>query len=118
MDERVSKRQAIKVKAGLRSGHGIAVQVNILDFSREGCRIEPAPRHIQRGDTISLRMGGIGPFFCAVRWSRTGQDAGLEFEYPLHAAIHDHLLRLWVGYKDPGDEQFEFHKLRGEIRLV
>jgi len=118
MDERVSKRELVDAKGSLRSGSGIALQVNVVDFSKDGCRIEPAPRYLAVGDVLSLRLAGIGPFSCSVRWCNTGKDAGLQFEFPLYPAIYDHLLRLWIGYGDPSGSEFEFHKLRAEIRLV
>ncbi|WP_066553239.1 PilZ domain-containing protein [Croceicoccus bisphenolivorans] len=88
MDSRQANRIEVSAPASFRRGPGLALTVAVADLTPQGCRLVDIPRTLSRGETISLRIAGVGPLLAHVRWLRLGREAGLEFDRPLSDAIY------------------------------
>ena len=69
------------------------VEVALSDISCNGCRIAPGSISLTEGQTITLRPKGLESLTGTVRWC-SDKGIGIEFDYPLHPAVVDHLCRL------------------------
>lgn len=70
-------------------------RVNIVDISKEGCRVE-LPVRVSRGDIIWVAFPGLESIQGEVRWVEEW-TAGIEFHNPLHEAVFDLLQRRMRG---------------------
>jgi hypothetical protein len=69
-----------------RNGTGRAHQVLFLDVSEYGCRFCDPCGSLSKGDTVSVRMGSIGPLAATVKW-RDRRFVGVEFNQPLYLPV-------------------------------
>jgi len=67
-------------------------RVELSDLSCRGCRIVAPLSPLTIGDRLSIRPDGMESLTGTVRWS-SSEDAGFEFDYPLHPAVASHLCR-------------------------
>ena len=81
--ERVPLRADIDFR---RSGEH-RYRVNILDFSREGCRIE-LPERVKLGETVWISLPGLETLPAKVCWVK-GWVAGVEFDTPLYPSVFE-----------------------------
>lgn len=88
MNTRQADRIEVNAPASFRRGAGLAIGVGVADLTPHGCRLIDIPRNLSRGETISLRIAGVGPLLGHVRWLRLGREAGLEFDRPLDERLH------------------------------
>ena len=65
-------------------------RVVVSDLSIKGCRIESPRIPLAPNHDLILEFDGLEKQFATVRWVREG-NAGIEFDYPLHPAVVDHL---------------------------
>lgn len=71
-------------------------QVNLLDLSVDGCRLDLVERP-QIGETVQLLFPGLATVKAKIRWL-DGFVAGLEFVQPFHPAVFELLVdRLTQG---------------------
>lgn len=66
--------------------------LHLSDLSCRGCRIVSHARFLTVGARITIRPAGMEGLIGTVRWSDV-DSAGMEFDYPLHPAVADHLCR-------------------------
>ena len=64
---------------------------HLLDVSRDAARVRAGS--LRTGDRVALAVDGFLPFRATVAWT-TKEEAGLEFERPLHPSMVHHLARL------------------------
>lgn len=83
--DRISKRVAVEMGAGLRrrGAHGVSIQ--ILDLSTHGFRAE-THLELQEGADVWLRLPGLEASQAKVIWVK-GYVIGCAFERPLHPAV-------------------------------
>lgn len=67
--------------------------VTVTDLSRKGCRIKTNGLELRVGESVAVRLEGLESLLATVRWI-DGQFMGIEFDYPLHSAVVDHLCRI------------------------
>lgn len=67
-----------------------AREVTVLDLSESGCRFADRYRGLNPGDTITIKIGPIGPVRATVRWCRGGY-VGIAFENPLYPSVLEHI---------------------------
>jgi len=70
-------------------------QVDLLDFSPEGCRIE-LPIRITTDEMIWISLPGLGAMQGRVCWVK-GWTAGVEFARPMHPAVFEMVHRKMGG---------------------
>jgi hypothetical protein len=89
-ERRRSARHAVGFGAMLRERGWGAGAVRVVDLSLHGCRIGLlAP--LRPGASVWIRLPGLDSLYARVVWCRDDQ-AGLEFEAPLHPLILERLL--------------------------
>lgn len=66
--------------------------LHLSDLSCRGCRIVTHARFLTVGTRVTIRPNGMEGLIGTVRWSDF-ETAGMEFDYPLHPAVADHLCR-------------------------
>lgn len=91
MDLRREQRYSICVAGRYRSGTGRRYDVAIANLSEYGCHFEDFGGRGAPGDTISLRIGEIGPIMARVKWMKQ-LKVGVEFDAPLHPSVLDHIV--------------------------
>lgn len=73
---------------------GERVEVTVSDISCRGCRIAPGALSLAVGKVVVLRPAGMESITGIVRWC-SEKGIGVEFDYPLHPAVVDHLCSLY-----------------------
>ncbi|GGD66722.1 hypothetical protein [Croceicoccus mobilis] len=91
---RLLERQEIGAECKLRASGGLARTAIVANLTNEGCMVECIPTSLQRGDTVYLQFGKVGPIMAEVIWLRKGVSAGLRFENALHPAVFDRLVHV------------------------
>ena len=72
--------------------HGDArYQVDLLDFSPEGCCISP-PVKVEPGESIWLRIPDMEAIHAKVIWTDQWK-VGVEFDNPFHPAVFDSVVK-------------------------
>lgn len=106
MAERSSERHEISIVGILRAGTGRR-DVSIVNLSEKGCCLFESRGHLPFNQSVTIRIGPIGPIDATVRW----QDqpyAGLRFNNPLHPAVLDHI-REHFDLRDLGSGNIDRH---------
>ncbi len=104
MTKRKERRHGLALGALFRT-QGNRCDVLIADLSRHGCRITAAGLRLAVGQRIVIKPRGLEGLTGTIRWW-TGQYGGVQFDFPLHPAVVDHLCRL-----HPDDAvTIEFHR--------
>ena len=87
------ERVPLALAAHLRS---VKTRANLYlaDLSTSGCRVVGIPDNIAPGQLIVVRPEGLGEFGAGVIWVE-GDEAGLEFDFPLHPAVVECLNRIY-----------------------
>ena len=91
---RALERHEFVAQCRLRTPGSLARISLVRNLTSEGCAVQCIPVNLQRGDTIYLQFGNIGPVEGYVVWLRKGVEAGIRFEQGLHPAVFDRLLYL------------------------
>ncbi len=91
---RALERHEFVAQCKLRKAGSLARISIVRNLTSEGCAIECIPANLQRGDTIYLQFGTIGPVEGKVVWLRKAMEAGIRFEQGLHPAVFDRLLHI------------------------
>lgn len=99
-DFRRSCRKALAMPARCRMLSGFVEDVVIRDVSPEGCRIVSFALNVRPGTRVVIRPAGMEGLCATVRWAGRN-EAGLEFEHPLHPAIADHMHRSYATFLPP-----------------
>ncbi len=89
--ERRTDRAPINAKANLRALGRNNYQVQVLDLSTDGCKVELVERP-SVGDHVSVKFDGLDTLEATVCWVE-GHIAGVMFKNRLHPAVFDLLLR-------------------------
>ncbi len=66
-------------------------QVELIDFSPEGCCIAP-PVRVEEGQNIWLRVPDMEAVIGKVVWVRDWR-AGVKFDHPFHPAVFDMVVK-------------------------
>ena len=90
---RTQERNPLALGAHLRSVK-TRLDLSLADISTTGCRVVGVFDNIETGQLITIRPDGLGEFGAAVIWTK-GEEAGLEFDFPLHAEIVECLARIY-----------------------
>ncbi|WP_230281020.1 hypothetical protein [Croceicoccus sp. Ery15] len=91
---RMLERHEFVAQCRLRAAGCLARISIVRNLTSEGCAVECIPVTLQRGDTIYLQFGNVGPVEGRVIWLRKGVEAGVQFEQGLHPAVFDRLLHI------------------------
>jgi hypothetical protein len=93
LEQRRADRSSTGIQSSLRSRGSIgSLEVQVVDISTAGCRIEVRPAPYQ-GSTVWLKLPGLEAWCGRVAW--VGSDCvGVEFSQPLHSAVVDRFLAL------------------------
>ncbi|ARU15867.1 PilZ domain-containing protein [Croceicoccus marinus] len=91
---RLLERHEFAAQCRLRAAGSLARISIVRNLTSDGCAVECIPANLQRGDTIYLQFGSVGPVEGRVMWLRKGMEAGIRFEQGLHPAVFDRLLYL------------------------
>lgn len=90
-DERAAVRLDVRMKARLREPLSTRFDVDVLDISVTGCRVETSAI-LKPGSRIFITVPGIVPLEAVVAW-RDRFRYGCAFYRPLHHAVLDHIIR-------------------------
>ena len=88
-NSRKNYRRAVKVNARLLVSGGNSFQVDVIDLSAAGFRIETA-NHIAPESGIYLTLPRMEALRAKVVWN-DGEHFGCEFTRPLHSSVFSHL---------------------------
>lgn len=84
---RRAERVPLRADVDFRRAGDHRYRVNILDFSREGCRIE-LPERVLPNEIIWISLPGLETLQARVAWVKNW-TAGVEFIRPLHPSVFD-----------------------------
>ena len=84
---RRSHRQPLSCEVEFRRRGGNPYRVELVDLSREGCRLKP-PIQLDPGDPAWLRIPEMEAIAAHIVWAKEW-DVGLEFDHPFHPAVLD-----------------------------
>jgi hypothetical protein len=88
---RTEDRQPLVLNAVCKT-LGRRQKVAVTNISRNGCRVERRGLELAAGESVHVEPHGLERLLGTVRW--VGKHcAGIEFDYPLHPAVVDHLCR-------------------------
>lgn len=90
-DDRRAERKVMRVKAQLREFGAGKFDIDIIDLSITGFRIETAYQ-LQPGALVWLTVPGLAALEAQVMW-RDAFRFGCAFTGPLHHAVFDHLVK-------------------------
>jgi hypothetical protein len=93
MMARREDRQSLAMNAQCKTPQGRRI-VAVSDLSTKGCRLSLASIRLNIGHRVTLRPDDLEGLTGTVRWIADG-FAGVEFDYPLHTAVVDHLCRIY-----------------------
>ncbi|MEO7655201.1 MAG: PilZ domain-containing protein [Sphingomicrobium sp.] len=71
------QRKDVRLPGELVLPDGAVLEVNVIDLSYDGCRLE-VPKLVVAGEEVTLSVPGCGAIVATVRW-RKGGRAGLRF---------------------------------------
>jgi hypothetical protein len=86
-DPRRAERVALRADIDFRRSGEHRWRVNILDFSREGCRVE-LPVRVKPEDTIWISLPGLESIQGTVCWVKDW-EAGVEFANALYPSVFE-----------------------------
>jgi len=89
---RSQERSSVKAPCNYRIGSGIAYPARLVDLTAEGARLEGISRHLNVGDMLTVRFGGLAPIEAKIQWVERGREAGLRFLQPLYPSVYLHVL--------------------------
>ena len=87
---RVSPRSAVEAEVAVKKLGGFGFQLQALDVSAGGCRVELIEM-VNSGEPVIVRLPALEPLGAEVAWVQ-GANAGLRFQRPLHPAVFDQLM--------------------------
>ena len=90
---RTHERRSLALGAHLRSVK-TRMDLSLADISTTGCRVVGVLDNIDPGQLITIRPEGLGEMSAAVIWT-DGDEAGLEFDFPLRQEIVDCLSQIY-----------------------
>ncbi|MFC3173889.1 PilZ domain-containing protein [Novosphingobium bradum] len=96
-EERRARRLALAMPARCRMLSGFTEDVVVRDVSPGGCRIASHALRLRAGERVLLRPAGLESLPGVVRWCEAN-EAGIEFDHPLHVAVAEHLHRRFITF--------------------
>ena len=84
---RRAERVTLQANIDFRRAGDHRYRVNVLDFSREGCRIE-LPERVLPNEIIWISLPGLETLQARVAWVREW-TAGVEFIRPLYPSVFE-----------------------------
>ena len=87
---RKAERATVTISASLRQRGSSAVEVQLLDLSTTGFRIESVHR-MTRGELVWIKIGSLAPLEAKVAWFEN-YVTGCQFVTPLHPAVLDRII--------------------------
>lgn len=91
-NRRREERHGVVLPGVVCQTYSCKLPAEIRDISTVGCRVA-LPHDLTVGKAIQVKIASLEALFGMVRWS-DGQEAGVEFNQPLHPYVLDYLLRL------------------------
>lgn len=88
---RFPDRAALSLVCSVRQGVQPWRALVIEDVSQSGFRIV-GKAQVDPEAPLHIRLPGIQPLSASVRWI-SGEEAGCEFDAPLHVSVFEHLVR-------------------------
>lgn len=88
--KREKARTAVGIQGRYRSGSGVPRDVWVTDLSQNGCRFFDRFGTMQKGKSITIRIGNVGPIPATVRWWDNHVN-GIAFDQPLHDSVYAHI---------------------------
>ena len=93
MERRQNDRFTANYSAEVRYRSGMKLQLPVLDISLGGCMVDAGAWSIRPGETVSVKLPGLGFQPAEVVWIED-QRAGIAFEEPLYEPTLEHLSRF------------------------
>lgn len=84
-------RLDVRMKARLREPQSTRFDVDVIDLSVTGCRLETSAV-LKPGSRIFITVPGIAPLEATVAWKEHFRY-GCAFSQPLHNAVLDHIAK-------------------------
>jgi hypothetical protein len=90
--QRRAERHATDISAGVRERGRSRLEIDVVDLSTHGCKIEFRGVLIV-GAHAWLTLPTLESWSARIAWMEEGK-AGLDFTRPLHPAVADRLIRM------------------------
>jgi hypothetical protein len=84
-DRRWQERSPAEVAATFRERGRTRLPVQLVDLSSQGCKVK-LTGHVSVGSHAWIMLPTLESWYARVVWARNN-EAGLDFERPLHAAV-------------------------------
>lgn len=94
-NHRRSERPPVVMKAECRTQTGLFGRVEIIDLTREGCRIFAKGLPLRVGQRVRIKPVNFQPLPGTVRWAER-DFAGIEFESALYVPVVEHLQKMFA----------------------
>lgn len=94
-NHRRSDRPQVAMKAECRTQTGMFGRIEIMDLTREGCRIYAKGLPLRIGQRVRIKPENFQPLPGIVRWAQR-DFAGIEFESALYLPVVEHLQRKFA----------------------
>lgn len=93
MERRQNDRFQANYNAEVRYRSGRKLELPVLDISLGGCMVDARAWSIRPGETLSIKLPGLGYQPAELVWIED-ERAGIAFEEPLYEPTLEHLSRL------------------------
>ena len=90
-DARRATRVPVKCEIGFRRHGDARYQIDLVDFSPQGCCICP-PIKVEVGERVFLRFADIEAVHGRVAWTEEWR-VGVKFDQPFHPAVFDSVIK-------------------------
>lgn len=91
---RRAERLDVQMKAALRASGAAKFDIDVLDISVVGFRFDAVSK-LNTGNRVWLTIPGMGGLESIIVW-RDNFHYGSAFVTPLHAAVFDHIVKLFA----------------------
>lgn len=98
-ERRTTNRKKIRKEVRCLTSLGPLPEVWLSDLSLSGCQVVMRNGQLTAGQILMIRPEGLESLEATVRWVITDR-AGIEFAYPLHPSVFDHLLKSKIDSDD------------------
>lgn len=90
--ERKDPRRKLDAKAIIRNTLQGRIGGKVLDISEHGCKLELGNEQGTPGDNVTIKLDGLESWPGVIRWVN-GRTVGVQFQWPLHTSVVEHLGR-------------------------
>ena len=88
--ERRAPRRELQSPATIRNNLQGRIGGQVIDISEHGCKLELANENGEVGAKVTIKLDGFESWAGVIRWAN-GKTVGVEFEWPLHVTVVEHL---------------------------